>query len=1202
MADIRGTTSGETLDGADGVTSKPDDIYGRGGSDRIFGLGGDDFIADGAWSSGPARTVFNFATHGFADWSSGGNDEFHGGSGDDVIFGDGGNDKLFGDADDDILHGGAGNDTLDGGSGDDILFDDSGNEIIIGGSGTDTVRFDGGTGDAEPNDSEPLFPAGLKGIFVDMEAGRSGFAFTNSANNSLFDVSYDSVEIFEMSKTFDHDDEFHGDDTAQIVRGFGGDDVLEGRGGADTLDGGEGNDTASYESAPRGVTVSIRSTDLRQISGNSDEFLDRLISIENLTGSKFDDRLFGGDGANILKGLGGDDLLGTDKGADRLDGGSGRDTADYQGSTAAITISTDGSAGTGGFAAGDRLTSIENIIGSAFNDLISGDSRAIDNVLEGRDGNDTLRGFAGDDTLAGGLGANQLEGGTGTDTASYRDLTSAVSVVLQDFGSGGSASATGVSDRIFEVENVDGTDFDDFVLADDGVNRLRGFDGDDDLRGLAGEDTLEGGDGDDILMGGENGDVIDGGAGIDTATYRLSVKPVHVDLTLGAGFTGEARNDTLFSIENLIGSGGDDILIGNKGANDLSGLNGDDLLIGGAGGDRLIGGSGFDTASYETASSGITLDLVDPTVNRGDAAGDTFSSIERFVGSDFGDFMGGNDDANTFDGGAGDDKIFGRWGDDVVHGGDGNDVIDGGGWNDTLFGDAGNDVLIGGAGADAMDGGEGTDFASYETATGPVAVDMNDPGFGRGDAAGDTFTSIEVVVGSASNDEIRGLRDQSMMLQGGGGDDILVGGDRADVLEGNSGDDVLIGGAGGDTLRGGSGTDVASYENSTRSVILDLHAPGLNGGDAQGDTFDSIEIFRGSNNIDIFIGNDQNLSFEGLAGNDLFLAGSGKESFSGGLGFDAVSYALADQGVLIDFGNPAANTGFAAGDSFSSIEVVRGSNFADEMRGGAGDDSFEGADGDDLLVGGAGDDTLVGAGGDDTLVGGEGADTLNGDEGVDTASYADSAGVTVALDGSLAGTGDAAGDTFIDVENLIGSRTGANNLRGDAGANLLIGGDAVDKIEGGGGRDTLDGGAGNDRLFGLADQDTLRGGAGDDRLFGGGENDILLGGDGDDELSGGNNRDTLRGDAGNDILIGGGHEDRFLFATRNFGHDTIADWQDGIDTLQVRSAVADDIADFAITGNGTDVVTLTLIADPSSVIEIHGAAPFTITAGDFDFV
>ncbi|RJF86255.1 calcium-binding protein [Oleomonas cavernae] len=1181
MADIRGTTSGNTLDSADGVTSGDDEIYGRGGDDVVFGLGGDDFIADGAWSGGPARTPFNAFLHGFSTWSSGGDDEFHGGSGDDTLIGDGGDDTLFGDGDDDTLQGGQGNDTLDGGSGNDILIDDTGNEVIRGGTGTDTVRYNiSGSSDAEPTDSEPLFPVGVKGVFVDMETGRSGFAFDDPADNRIFDVRYDSAEIFELGS---RNDEFHGNNASQTIRGQGGDDVLEGRGGGDTLDGGTGSDTASYESAPSAVFVTLRFGDINIISGASDELGDSLISIENLTGSRFDDGLTGGDGANILKGLNGNDFLDGRGGADRLDGGGNTDTADYQASNAAINISTDGTAGSGGFAAGDRLTSIENIIGSSFNDVISGHSNAINNVFEGRGGNDNLFGVAGDDILAGGTGINLIDGGTSVDTVSYRDIAGPVSVSLQDFGNGGSASATNLSDTIFGVENVDGTDAGDFVLADANANRLRGFGGNDDLRGIGGEDVLDGGDGDDILMGGTSGDQLLGGKGTDTASYRLSEKPVQVNLATGETVGGEAAGDTLSSIENLIGSSFADRLVGNAFANEFSGLNGNDTLIGGAGADRFAGGSGTDTVSYETSSSPIILDLANPVVNTGDAGGDTFDSIERFIGTGGADIMFGDDGNNELLGAGGADFLFGRWGDDTLRGGGASDTLDGGGWNDQLFGDDADDTLVGGAGSDLLNGGAGRDTASYSTAPGRIVVDLNDPTQNRGDAEGDSFVSIEVITGSTADDIIRGANGLAMTLIGGDGADELVGGNLDDVLEGGLKDDVLTGGIGADALLGGDGIDTASYENSIRSVVIDLRPGGsLTGGDAVGDTFSSIEVFRGTNFSDVFIGNGQDLTFQGLGSGDTFIGSAGREVFDGGPGDDVVTYALSADAITLDLFDRTQDTGDVVGDRFLSIAAINGTALEDRLSGNDEANHFQGLSDDDVIDGRAGNDILSGDGGDDTLIGGQGADSMAGGDGIDIASYLQSTGVTVALDGTLTATGDAVGDSMEEIENLLGSRTDANRLRGNGGVNEITGGDARDTLEGQGG------------------DDVLHGGKDVDRLFGGGNNDRLFGEAGDDILSGGSNRDTLIGDAGNDTLTGGTDLDRFQFTTREFGRDTVTDWQGGTDKL--RTNLADDLSDFTVTGNGTTEVVLTLLSDVDSVIVLQAASAFTITNTDFEFV
>jgi serralysin len=148
---------------------------------------------------------------------------------------------------------------------------------------------------------------------------------------------------------------------------------------------------------------------------------------------------------------------------------------------------------------------------------------------------------------------------------------------------------------------------------------------------------------------------------------------------------GGSANDTIKG--NAIGNA----LRGNAGDDKLYGLSGNDVLIGGSGKDVLSGGAGTDTASYSTAKTGVAADLLTRSSNRGDAAGDSYSSIESIIGSSYSDTLGGNGSANEIRGGSGSDKLYGR---------SGNDVLDGGAGNDKLYGEGGKDLLIGGSGAD----------------------------------------------------------------------------------------------------------------------------------------------------------------------------------------------------------------------------------------------------------------------------------------------------------------------------------------------------------------------------------------------------------------------------------------------------------------------------------------------------------------------
>jgi Ca2+-binding RTX toxin-like protein len=159
---------------------------------------------------------------------------------------------------------------------------------------------------------------------------------------------------------------------------------------------------------------------------------------------------------------------------------------------------------------------------------------------------------------------------------------------------------------------------------------------------------------------------------------------------------------------------------------------------------------------------------------------------------------------------------------------------------------------------------------------------------------------------------------------------------------------------------------------------------------------------------------------------------------------------------------------------FAAADVIIGVSVSDNVNAGGGHDSIFGLNGNDILKGASGNDAIYGGAGNDQLFGGIGADLLDGNSGIDTASYSQSTGVTIALDGSLTATGEAIGDFLAGIESLTGSLTGADTLRGNASANTLLGQ---------GGNDVLQGQSGNDKLQGGLGADTLTGGAGADRFY-----------------------------------------------------------------------------------------------------------------------
>ena len=206
--------------------------------------------------------------------------------------------------------------------------------------------------------------------------------------------------------------------------------------------------------------------------------------------------------------------------------------------------------------------------------------------------------------------------------------------------------------------------------------------------------------------------------------------------------------------------------------------------------------------------------------------------------------------------------------------------------------------------------------------------------------------------------------------------------------------------------------------------------------------------------------------------------------------------------------------------------IIKGTDAPEVIEGGKGNDLLDGFGGDDTIYGYGGDDTITGGDGDDGLVGGPGADKLDGGNGFDGVLYFDSpAAVKINLLHRTARGGDAEGDRIgPDIEGVQGSDFD-DELTGNDGANLILGGGGDDVINGLGDNDSLLGEAGDDRINGGKNDDVLVGGEGDDSLFGQDGDDFLLGEAGNDYLNGGNGDDWLIGEAGNDKLNGGDGND-----------------------------------------------------------------------------
>ncbi|NEI38738.1 RTX toxin, partial [Rhizobium leguminosarum] len=243
----------------------------------------------------------------------------------------------------------------------------------------------------------------------------------------------------------------------ETYKGLGGNDVLKGGAGADLLDGGSGNDTASYDGSSA-VNVNLATGAASGGHATGDKF----VSIENLTGSSYDDVLTGGNGgSNVLNGGAGADKLSGGAGGDVINGGADNDTAGYAGS-GAVNVNLATGAASGGHATGDKFVSIENLTGSSYNDVLTGNSGS--NVLDGAAGADQLNGGLGNDKLVGKAGADILTGGGGGDTFVFDVKPDNISVdKIQDFSSAAGDKLM-LDHSIFAALSLSGFSDENFVL------------------------------------------------------------------------------------------------------------------------------------------------------------------------------------------------------------------------------------------------------------------------------------------------------------------------------------------------------------------------------------------------------------------------------------------------------------------------------------------------------------------------------------------------------------------------------------------------------------------------------------------------------------------------------------------------------------------------------------------------------------------
>ncbi|MBI1395849.1 MAG: hypothetical protein GC151_07700 [Betaproteobacteria bacterium] len=578
--------------------------------------------------------------------------------------------------------------------------------------------------------------------------------------------------------------------------------------------------------------------------------------------------------------------------------------------------------------------------------------------------------------------------------------------------------------------------------------------------------------------------------------------------------------------------------------------------------------------------------------NAGPELIDGGASEDRLYGRGGNDVLHGFALRDHLEGNAGDDELWGGDGADTLLGGDGNDALwgeagaddlDGGGGDDTLDGGSGNDTLRGGAGADLLAGGEG--FDTYVVGRGHDILAVDPDGGVIRLEDGRLLTGSFAIFG----DRHAWTADTAITAT-------LVGDDLAIAL--TAADSVI--------LRGFRNGDFGiSLVNAPASHGL---ATSFEGDRVPADGVDGVLLDQWGNPVlgpdplpgaeDMFVGspyNDQILTYLGndrvidyWGGDDTVDLGDGDDVALEGEGDDTV-YGQAGRDVLSGGnGDDRLYAGY-----YTTLDAAIRRGIPDTLLGGGDSDWLAGGPGNDWMFGEEGDDFLAGGLGDDTFVGGTGRDLLLGDADITGTPWPADLPPDVYRFWTWSTSVDHPFDVVLAHADGGQHDNAAAVYAPDAGNDVMYAGGAGDFVAGGGGDDVVYAGGGDDIVAGNDGDDTLFGEGGDDLITGDSGaavvgagyvvqygNDVLDGGEGDDWLQGEGGDDWILGGDGNDVLLGDGTHvalgeqgaDQLFGGT---GDDTLDggggdDWLDG---GQGRDTLSGGIGnDSLFGGDGDDVL------------------------------
>ncbi|WP_421903475.1 hypothetical protein [Maridesulfovibrio sp.] len=847
--EILDSTRSENKDVNNIQLERIENVLGSSGNDHIYGSSGENIIKGGA-----------------------GNDSLSGIRGDDTIFGEAGNDSIDGGDDADSLSGGEGNDSISGGAGNDSIDGGSGADFIAAGSGADII--DGGEGVDSLSYNE--FSSDNT-MTVTMTGAGKGTAQINLLPDT---DTFENIEKIIGTRTHDtfngsnYADTFDGNQGSDNLYGHGGADVIEGGAGGDNIEGGDGNDLLSGGAGADTIhgdadndSISGGSGDDTIYGGDGNDFIqggagnnhlyggtesssamgqDTLtyagsdnVTIDMQLGKAFHETsedsytdhfyhfstFVGSDGGDVFTGASEDDTFVGGKGDDTFFGedginlfvgGEGTDKISFANADSPVTVKV--ADGTATHSSGhDTFSQVESFEGSGHGDTFYGSDN--DETFSGGGGDDNVYAGTGNDTLIGGAGTNHLDGQGGTmDFVSFINASSGVDVTLS--GSTEVTVSTGIgTDKIKNIEGIIGSIHDDILEGDGEANYFKpGLNSKYISDGIY--ETVRGGGGSDWIQFDD----------LSSQFYVVAeMNSNHVYIKDASNSDTTVNKVMLTSIENLLGTSGNDTITGSTVANTLNGAagddsisggDGDDVLYGGTGNDNLAGGKGdntldggegYDRIEYSASTSGVTFNLNTSTssVTHSDGT-DDISNIEIFQGSDHDDIFNGSSSNETFIGGMGNDSIIGGEGLDtldyrdkaspvtiITDTGDGTGTATrnpgtaetdtfkeiehfiGSSCDDYFTGSDTSETFEGGEGTDSIDGGGGTDFISFAGLTGGsgVTIDLANNATGNtctvSGAGNDNFINIEGVIGSQYADTITASSTGASTIHGGGGADTI---------------------------------------------------------------------------------------------------------------------------------------------------------------------------------------------------------------------------------------------------------------------------------------------------------------------------------------------------------------------------------------------------------------------------------------------